>query len=322
MNEISEVLTELFSLEGRRGIVTGASGGLGGEIATLLAKAGAEVFGFSRSRSGLDHPRITEVAVDITDPRAVEREVAAVGRDGLDFLVNNAGMTLKKRAGEISDLEFHQVHALNIEAMFTMCRTAYPYLRQAGTSGRIVNISSMAAHLGLSLVAPYCSSKTAVIGLTRGLAIEWVNDRILVNSVAPGWFPTKMSASVMDEDRKRKILNRIPMGTFRRSANRAGADDSISVVARRRVHHRPGFRRRRGGPGLRPLSGTTLSGDIRMKAVVCREPGRVGTDGRPGPGGWTWRGFGENPQLGDLRHGHSRVGRPSGAFQLSPYLGA
>lgn len=72
----------------------------------------------------------------------------------------------------------------------------------------------MAAHLGFSEVVPYWSTKAAVLGITRGLAVEWVNDNILVNSVAPGWFPSKMSQQVMDEERKKKILNRMPLHRF------------------------------------------------------------------------------------------------------------
>lgn len=77
-----------------------------------------------------------------------------------------------------------------------------------------MNITSMAAHLGFSEVVPYCSSKGAVLSMTRGLAVEWAQDNILVNSIAPGWFPSEMNRQVMDEDRKNKILSRMPLHKF------------------------------------------------------------------------------------------------------------
>ena len=80
--------------------------------------------------------------------------------------------------------------------------------------GRIINISSMSAHLGFSEVVPYCTSKGAVLAMTRGLAIEWANDNITVNSIAPGWFPSEMNKQVMDAERKAKILSRMPVHKF------------------------------------------------------------------------------------------------------------
>jgi NAD(P)-dependent dehydrogenase (short-subunit alcohol dehydrogenase family) len=72
----------------------------------------------------------------------------------------------------------------------------------------------MAAHLGFSEVVPYCTSKAAVLGLMRGLAVEWAGDGILVNAVAPGWFPSEMTRGVMDPDRRKKILARMPLHRF------------------------------------------------------------------------------------------------------------
>ena len=95
-----------------------------------------------------------------------------------------------------------------------MSQILYPYLKKSKHKGRIINISSMSAHLGFSLVVPYCTSKAAVIGLTRGLAIEWANDNITVNSIAPGWFHSKMLDEVMDDKRRQQILNRIPVHDF------------------------------------------------------------------------------------------------------------
>ncbi len=216
---ISNTLEKIFSLEGRVGIVTGASSGLGLATATLLADAGAKVYDVSltvTTDAAARHDNIVRIQADITDRAAVERIVREIAADngGIDFLVNNAGMTHKTRAEIFPTELWDKIHTVNVDAVFQLSQILYPYLKQSKSVGRIVNISSMAGHFGFSEVVPYCSSKSAVLGITRGLAIEWANDNILVNSVAPGWFPSAMAIQVMDEARRAKILNRMPLHRF------------------------------------------------------------------------------------------------------------
>lgn len=100
------------------------------------------------------------------------------------------------------------------DAVAVGSQICYPYLKASPHKGRIINISSMSAHLGFTQVVPYCTSKAAVCGMTRGLAIEWASDNICVNSIAPGWFHSKMLDDVMDDNRREKILNRIAVHDF------------------------------------------------------------------------------------------------------------
>ncbi|WP_243136276.1 SDR family NAD(P)-dependent oxidoreductase [Faecalibacterium prausnitzii] len=90
----------------------------------------------------------------------------------------------------------------------------YPYLKKSADKGRIINITSMSAHLGFSEVVPYCASKGAVLAMTRALAVEWAQDNITVNSIAPGWFRSKMNEQVVDAAREQKILNRMPLHAY------------------------------------------------------------------------------------------------------------
>ena len=218
--KIINTLTELFSLEGRVGIVTGGSKGIGLAISSLLADAGAKVYAVSRTGKVEDeaHPtnkNIIYVSLDITDKEETKKVINEIGnKEGLDFLVNNAGITYKGKAEKFDLDQWDFIYRINVDAVFYLSQFAYSYLKESKFIGRIVNISSMAAYLGFSEVVPYCSTKAAVLGITRGLAVEWVNDNILVNSVAPGWFPSKMTQQVMDEERKKKILNRMPLHRF------------------------------------------------------------------------------------------------------------
>ncbi|MDI9420315.1 MAG: SDR family oxidoreductase [Bacillota bacterium] len=203
----------------RIGIVTGASSGIGLAIANTLADEGAVIYAVSRSGEPKDgsayHHRVVGVKGDVTDYAAMESIVREIGeKEGIDFLVNNAGITVRRRAELFSDTDFDRIHRVNVHGVFKLSCLCFPYLRGSRFVGRIVNIASMAAYQGFSEVVPYCSSKAAVLGLTRGLAVEWCRDNILVNSVSPGWFPSELTKGVMDPERKAKILNKIPLGSF------------------------------------------------------------------------------------------------------------
>lgn len=211
---------ELFDLTGRVGIVTGASSGIGLGTANVLAEAGAKVYVFSRTGALKDpseycHENIVHIKADVCDRAQMEEKVKEIGeRDGIDFLINNAGVTVKCRAENFKMEDFDRIQAVNVRAVFQLSCLCYPYLKKSPHMGRIINISSMSAHLGFSEVVPYCTSKGAVLAMTRGLAIEWANDNITVNSIAPGWFPSEMNKQVMDAERKAKILSRMPVHKF------------------------------------------------------------------------------------------------------------
>jgi NAD(P)-dependent dehydrogenase (short-subunit alcohol dehydrogenase family) len=129
-------------------------------------------------------------------------------------LVNNAGITERVRAEFLTRETWESIHEVNVTGVMLCCKHAFPYLKKSPHIGRIIQISSMASYLGFSEVVPYSSSKASVMGITRGLAVEWAAENILVNSVSPGWFPSEMTQQVMDDDRKSKILNRMPLHRF------------------------------------------------------------------------------------------------------------
>ena len=211
---------ELFDLKGRTGIITGASSGIGLGTANVLAEAGAKIYALSRTGGLKDpteycHENIIHIKADVCDREQMEKKVKEIGeKDGIDFLINNAGVTVKCRAENFKMEDFDRIQAVNVRAVFRLSCLCYPYLKKSPHMGRIINISSMSAHLGFSEVVPYCTSKGAVLAMTCGLAVEWANDNVMVNSIAPGWFPSEMNKQVMDAERKQKILSRMPVHKF------------------------------------------------------------------------------------------------------------
>lgn len=201
------------------GLITGASSGIGLATAEVLAGHGHKVYAVSRTGKAKDGSvceGVTHIKGDILDYPFMRDLIRSVfEKEGsFGFLVNNAGISIKKRAEEVTEEEFELVMRTNVHAPYHLSCICYPYLRKEEGKGRIINIASMSSYLGFELVAPYCVSKGAIAALSRALAVEWAADNITVNNIVPGWFPSELSRQVMDEERRQKILARMPLHSF------------------------------------------------------------------------------------------------------------
>jgi NAD(P)-dependent dehydrogenase (short-subunit alcohol dehydrogenase family) len=221
-------------LDGRVAIVTGASRGLGRAMAVALAEAGADVALAARTRADLEETarlvaatgrRALAVATDVTAyaqvEALVERTVAELG--GLHVVVNNSGIARVAPLAQMSPEDFRAVLEVNLVGVFNGCRAAASHLI-AQRSGKIVNVSSMLAQVGLPGYSVYSASKSGVMGFTRALAVEWARHSIQVNAIAPGWFVTDMNADAFGDPRVRERLIRdVP-------ARRTGRLDEIGPL--------------------------------------------------------------------------------------------
>lgn len=183
-------------LDGVTAVVTGASQGIGRQIATTLAGYGASVTLAARNEDGLretattidDQDRALPVRTDVTDEASVEAcvEETVETFGGLDCVVNNAGIAgPTKPIEEVTREEWERTQAVNVTGMFLSIKHAVPHLRESDR-GRIVNLSSISGKRPLSNRTPYTASKMAVIGLTRTLAFELGEDGITANAICPG----------------------------------------------------------------------------------------------------------------------------------------
>ncbi len=210
-------------LRGKHALVTGAGRGIGRACAIGLAEAGAIVTLVSRSEDELQevasaiqqrHGTAHIHEADVTQKDEVEDVVAAAHRRGsLDVTVNSAGINRPGPTVELSDEAWNEVMAVNLTGTFFMCRAVARHLLEYGGAGRIVNISSQMGSVGYPGRAAYCASKHAVDGLTKALAVEWAPHGIAVNSVAPTFIETPLTATMLaDETFREDVLRRIPLG--------------------------------------------------------------------------------------------------------------
>ena len=208
--------TEL-DFAGRRALVTGAGKGIGRDTARLLAAAGADVVALSRTESDLatlrDEIGCTTIAVDIADQGAAATAVEAAGP--IDLLVNNAGITALEPAVSTSMDTMRRVLAVNTLAPLRLAQIVAAGLIARKEPGAIVNVSSVAAAVGIPDHAAYCASKGALDALTRVMAVEWGPHGIRVNSVNPTVTLTPMGELAWSDPAKSApVLARIPLRRF------------------------------------------------------------------------------------------------------------
>jgi NAD(P)-dependent dehydrogenase (short-subunit alcohol dehydrogenase family) len=189
----------LFSLEGKVAVVTGGARGIGAAAVALLRKQGARAVSLDISEG-----------CDVTDEAAVKAAFERIGE--IDILVNNAGRAARKPAVDLSVAEWNEVMALNLTATFACSRLAHPYMNRRG-GGAIVNLASiMGFSGGIFPNASYQASKGGVVNLTRALALEWAQDDIRVNAVAPTFVRTDLTVPIFSNpEMLQKVMAHTPL---------------------------------------------------------------------------------------------------------------
>jgi len=237
----------MTQLSGKKALITGASGGIGGAIAKALVAAGASVAISGTRVEALEalNAELGGVAkiltCNLTDAAAVDalpaQAEAALG--GLDILVCNAGVTKDGLAMRMKDEDFTSVLDINLVATFRLNRAVLrPFMKQR--SGRIINIASVVAVMGNPGQANYCASKAGMIGMSKSMAAEVASRGITVNCVAPGFIKTAMTDKLNEEQQKR-ITDNIPAARFGLPEDVAAgvaflASDSASYITGQTLH--------------------------------------------------------------------------------------
>ena len=226
---------EITNLTGRVALVTGGGSGIGAACARALAALGAHVAVTDISPAAAEEVasgivneggRAFARALDVTDPRAVDAVVEAVADEagGLDVAVNNAGVTVPiLPLADVPDDDWRRVTAINLDGVFFSLRAETRVMRARGSGGSIVNMSSVMGRISRYGSAPYSATKHAVIGLTKGAALDHAQDGIRVNAVGPGFIRTPLIEARYTPEDEEAVSTRWPM-------RRMGTPDEVGQM--------------------------------------------------------------------------------------------
>ncbi len=220
----------LFSLAGKRALVTGASRGLGQAMALGLAKAGAELVITARSIAALAETagliaetgaKVTPIALDQRDIAALEPTLAGLGE--IDILLNNAGVEEISPSEDVSEALWDKIVDTNLKGTFFTTQTVAKGMLARGR-GAVINLCSLTSYVGVPTATPYGSSKSGLLGMTRALSSEWAGRGVRVNAIAPGYFRTEMTeVFYQNEAWAGAMLDKIPQRRFGGGADLVGA---------------------------------------------------------------------------------------------------
>jgi NAD(P)-dependent dehydrogenase (short-subunit alcohol dehydrogenase family) len=216
-----EEIMELTGLKGKSALITGASRGIGKSIAKVLTESGVRIICCARNEQllletcseiekngGVAVPVRADVSSDSERKQLIKSAISSF--EGIDFLINNAGIHTEKPALELKDEEFLQVMETNFFSMFSFSRELARSMIERG-GGKIINIGSFWGQLGVIRNLAYCVSKAGIEAMTRCLAVEWARYNIQVNTIAPGHITTDVSKGAMANEKLRDIiLSHIP----------------------------------------------------------------------------------------------------------------
>jgi 2-deoxy-D-gluconate 3-dehydrogenase len=240
-------IIDMFRLDGKVALVTGAGRGLGQGMALGLAEAGADIAGrysgtCDETKAAVEAlgRRFLPIRCDLlqADVPALQAVVAQVVRElgSLDILVNNAGIIRRAAALDFSVEDWDDVNQVNLRALFFLSQAAARHMAQKG-GGKIIHVASMLSFQGGIRVPAYTAAKSGVAGLTRAMANEWAPLKINVNAIAPGYMATDNTAALRaDAQRNAAILERIPAGDWGTPADLKGTVVFLASEASRYMH--------------------------------------------------------------------------------------
>jgi NAD(P)-dependent dehydrogenase (short-subunit alcohol dehydrogenase family) len=220
-----------FEFTRKNVLITGASTGIGAHCAMAFAESNANVILVSRGSRELDSvenkinimgKKVEKIVCDITDKKDFDEKIAHIST--VDVLINNAGTNIPGSLISACENDFDKVMGINVRAAFFVSQSIVRKMIKHGTSGSIINLSSQMGHVGAKNRTIYCTSKHAIEGLTKSMAVELASDGIRVNSVAPTFVETPMTQPFLEEDEFRdEVLSKIPLGKIAHTGDIIGA---------------------------------------------------------------------------------------------------
>ena len=236
----------MINFKNKNVLITGASGGIGGELVKKFVSLEANVLGSGTKAEKLDrikkkYPNIKVKRFDISEHSRIEEFIDNIVLElgGLDILINNAGINADNLSLRMKDEEWKKVIDINLTSTFLLCKYSIKKMLK-NKYGRIVNITSVVGHTGNLGQSNYAASKAAIIGMSKSLAIEYAKKNITINCVSPGFIQSSMTDKIV-ESIKAALTSRIPMsrlGTGEDVSNTVAflSSESASYITGETIH--------------------------------------------------------------------------------------
>tara|TARA_B100000029_G_scaffold23344_1_gene23168 strand:+ start:2996 stop:3730 length:735 start_codon:yes stop_codon:yes gene_type:complete len=236
----------MINFNGKKILITGASGGIGTELVKKFVSLGGSVLGSGTKTEKLDklkkqNPQIKVKKFDISEHAKIEEFIDNVSLElgGLDILINNAGMNMDNLSLRMKDEEWKKVIDINLTSTFLLSKHAIKKMLK-NKFGRIVNITSVVGHTGNVGQSNYSASKAGIVGMSKSLAIEYAKKNININCVSPGFITSDMTMNIAEKV-KLYLTSRIPMGKLGTGEDVSNcvaflASDSASYITGETIH--------------------------------------------------------------------------------------
>ena len=236
----------MINFNGKKILITGASGGIGTELVKKFVSLGGSVLGSGTKTDKLDNlkkqnPQIKVKRFDISEHAKIEEFIDNVSLElgGLDILINNAGMNMDNLSLRMKDEEWKKVIDINLTSTFLLSKHAIKKMLK-NKFGRIVNITSVVGHTGNVGQSNYSASKAGIVGMSKSLAIEYAKKNININCVSPGFITSDMTMNIAEKV-KLYLTSRIPMGKLGTGEDVSNcvaflASDSASYITGETIH--------------------------------------------------------------------------------------
>jgi Tropinone reductase 1 len=212
-------------MKNKRIIITGGTKGIGKAATLVFLKEGAEVLFVARDKALINRQlteykksgfKVSGISADLSKESGIKKLVKAVSKKwtSIDVLVNNVGVNIRKKTIDYTSVELNSIVKTNLISAFNISVMLYPLLRNSGNAA-IINVSSVAGLTSLKTGSPYAITKAGLIQLTKNLAVEWAEDNIRVNAVAPWYIKTPLTEKLLsDNSFLKSVLNRTPMKRY------------------------------------------------------------------------------------------------------------
>lgn len=194
-------------------LVTGGSRGIGAAIVQKFLSSGATVYytGTSAANDSIKHPKAHYLPVDFSNDTSVDHFIEQITKLDIDILVNNAGINKISPFAEIQKEDWLRIQKVNVEGPFLLCKALAPLMAKK-KYGRIINIGSIFSHVSKEFRGPYSTSKFAIVGMTKALALEYGKHNVLVNTVSPGFIDTELTRTVLKPHEIESLVSQVPVG--------------------------------------------------------------------------------------------------------------